>query len=1240
MSNNERLTQALYELRAQIKNEEKLKYGKARVACTDNALLQIASLCPKRVADFESIPGIGKVFIDNYAKRFLEVIRRFEEAPTEKTVQIDGAVGGVLKELGKKLVNINRRNRLLYMPKAANKYAVDLFGTKTNPLDIIFGNGKTLAVCDSRDDDGEKNGRFQKFVRILREASKDLRDKGQNDLYIGYPFVIGRIPSGDFDVRTPLALFPVVAEKTPTTITLALDETRDVLYNNTLILANYKFSGINKPLPEEDVEEVSRGTFISSLLAFYEQNDLPIACEEADIAKFTEYTADTFPKFASGDLRVEFSIVLGRFPVCSNAIQKDFDNILKDNHINALLNDLLSEPASVGLENMASAPAAAKTPLFVSEQSLANINSLNSSQEAVISAIDTIDELVVQGPPGTGKSQVITSLISDAVSQNKTVLLVSEKKTALDVVYSRLGHLSQYALLIDDVENKEEFYSQLRLMTALSRDAANDTLSVDAVSQEIDALVGRLEVIADSMFAPNEFGIEPYRLYQKSKKVDITQEEGRRREIAANSVITEPLAALKFDAVERAHTLFEDTRVCEAIDGYINLSTAYDWLEKTKPELSELDVYELEDKLNSLRGAICEYNGKGLFARLFGKGSINKQIAAILSAYFAQSDGKLKKLLFKQTDAVIEGIRVYAEFWNTRAQYMGLSADETEYVHALIKLRDKCSCTLQAANDVLYNRLITKQIEKFESKHRDILVSIDNFEGIIKKMSEAMDKKQKLTRQKLEALLMADMYNLTMSKRHGEILRVIESKRKWSVNKFINRFSFELFKSVKIWLLTPEVVSEIIPLQTGVFDLVIFDEASQMFVEKGIPSILRAKKVVIAGDSKQLRPSNLGAGRVEFDEDFLGEDEEVPAALEEESLLDLARFKYDDILLNFHYRSRYEELIAFSNYAFYDGRLYVSPNTEKLEKPPIEVHKIDDGLWVDKSNMQEARYIVNMLKTFFNERQNDETIGIITFNISQRDLIDDLIDEECVKDPDFAAKIRTELVRRRDGEDIGLFVKNIETVQGDERDVIIFSVGYARNADGKIVRKFGWLNQQGGENRLNVAISRAKKKIHIVTSLDPSEIITDDIKNKGPHYLKKYLEYAFAVSAGDTESARQILLSLSDTTTPAQSYSSDDDFENQVCAALIQRGYEVDAQVGIGGYRIDLAVKKHGDYVLGIECDGRLYQNSRSARERDFHRQKYLESRGWKIHRIWSANWWKNPKLEIDKICKIVDSVG
>lgn len=1238
---NYQMYRELSMLRQRIKENGRRIQGRAPTVCSDEALYEIAEMCPKKLSDFEGIPGIGKSFIDNYGEHFLKVILRYQETDTEKAVNISSSTANTLKELGNKLVNINRRNRLLYMPKIANKFAFDLFACgKECAEKIIFGGSTSVTVCDTSGHDTAEEAKYKKLVQLLREINKDLRDKGQNDLYIGYPFVSGRLYGENFDVRAPLILFPVTAERNVSSISLTIDDSRDIVYNTTLILAHYKFNSISKPLPEDTVDQYSKGTFIDNVLSFYKEQDIDIKDEGRELCRFAEYKAGEFPGYKSGELVLEPCAVLGKFPICSSSIQKDFDEILKSNEINALLNDLLINADEIDFYSDSYAGEEQINiddgKLEISEHDLVYINELNSSQEAVLSAIKKFDELVVQGPPGTGKSQTITSLISDFVNSEKTVLMVSEKKTALDVVYSRLGNLSQYALLIDDVGNKDAFYRQLSGMMLLGRNGESESVELAGISRDIDALIERLRDIADKLYAPDGFGIEPYKMYLISKQPDDADNE---QNVIAK-IRSDALLELKYVQLDNCRKLFSDQKTAGELEQFTDLRSSYPWLDSVRTGISRHEEMIFKERLGALKQSAEEWRSRNFFVRLFTKGKVKQEVNKITEEFFSKADDGLKKLLLENTDQVISGAEDLAFFQEIKPLYDRLTAEERLYLDSLLNVKKAVDGSLDKANNALFNELICEHIDLFESKNRMIFHDIGNFDSIIRSLSQAISEKQKLTRRRLELILSDGMYDIAVSKRHGEIQRILESKRKWSVNKFIKKFSFELFKSVKIWLLTPEVVSEIIPLETGVYDLVIFDEASQMYVEKGIPSILRAKKVVIAGDHKQLRPSSLGTGRVEMDTDDLPEDAELSAALEEESLLDLARFKYKDVLLNFHYRSKYEELIAFSNYAFYKGRLYVSPNAKKPERPPIEVHKMEDAIWVNRSNMAEAKYIVEMLKQFFRQRKDDDTIGIITFNSSQRDLIDDMIDEECVKDPEFAASVRTELTRSKDGEDIGLFVKNIESVQGDERDVIIFSIGYAKNENGRLMRQFGWLNQQGGENRLNVAISRARKKVHIVTSFHPSELQVNDMKNDGPRILKKYLEYAFAVSDGDSEAAKQILLSFGDESNPGQNISFDSEFEVQVYDALTEKGYNVDTQVGIGGYSIDLAIKKDGKYILGIECDGRLYHSSKSARERDYHRQKYLESRGWRIHRIWSSNWWNNPKKEIARICNIVDSLG
>ena len=438
--------------------------------------------------------------------------------------------------------------------------------------------------------------------------------------------------------------------------------------------------------------------------------------------------------------------------------------------------------------------------------------------------------------------------------------------------------------------------------------------------------------------------------------------------------------------------------------------------------------------------------------------------------------------------------------------------------------------------------------------------------------------------------------------------------------------------NVRVWMMTPEVVSAIIPLVYGMFDLVIFDEASQMYVEKGIPCIYRAKKVVIAGDTKQLRPSSLGIGRLEDEDEFYEDKVLRDVSMDAKSLLDLARYKYQETILNYHYRSQYEELIAFSNHAFYEGKLIVSPNQKSSVKPPIEYVHVKDGIFENRRNEEEAKAVIKLLKKIFRDRENNETVGVITFNSTQRDSIENLIDEELFKRSRYQKEFERELFRTEDGEDKSLFVKNIENVQGDERDIIVFSMGYARDPEGFVRRRFGWLNNDGGQNRLNVAISRAKKKIYFVSSLFPEELKVEDLKSTGPKLLKDYMRYCYYVSNKKPELAREVLNQLH-TTEKQNEESNIPVMVTEIKKRLERNGYSVKTAIGIGNYNINLAIydEENKSYSLGIICDVST-QFDLDARRDLFHQEKYLEVRSWKLYRVFASNWYTDPNKEMRNI--------
>ncbi len=440
----------------------------------------------------------------------------------------------------------------------------------------------------------------------------------------------------------------------------------------------------------------------------------------------------------------------------------------------------------------------------------------------------------------------------------------------------------------------------------------------------------------------------------------------------------------------------------------------------------------------------------------------------------------------------------------------------------------------------------------------------------------------------------------------------------------------KLFKDIPNLLLTlkpclmmsPLSVSLFLEADTYKFDLVIFDEASQVCTENAIGAISRGKQVIIAGDSKQLPPTNFFKASVS-DDDFDGDDDYYDSDIYE-SILDEANM-LPERTLKWHYRSRHESLIAFSNAKIYKNNLITFPsNIEKVEGYGVEYKYIPDGFY-DRGgkhgNIKEAEAIVELIYEHI-KKHSDKSLGVIAFGEIQQQAIDSVLRARRIENPEFEFFFKEE-------KDDAFFIKNLENVQGDERDTIIFSIGYAKDSNGVFRMNFGPLSKSGGERRLNVAITRAKYNVKLVGSIQPTDIDINKISSEGPKLLRSYIDFAI--------NGQKVLDSE---ITESDTVEHDSPFEEAVYKYLDRKGYKLATQVGCSGYRIDMAVKHpelSGIYVLGIECDGAAYHSAKTARERDRLRQDVLENMGWKIYRIWSTDWIKDPVSEGKRLINAIE---
>ena len=512
---------------------------------------------------------------------------------------------------------------------------------------------------------------------------------------------------------------------------------------------------------------------------------------------------------------------------------------------------------------------------------------------------------------------------------------------------------------------------------------------------------------------------------------------------------------------------------------------------------------------------------------------------------------------------------------------------------------------------VLNNSLRLQWIEHIETKYPMLRsVSALKFKQLEKELQVNVKEKVKISHQililraKEQTYAEAEFNRLNNMVTYRELShQVTKQRRIWPLRKLVANFSEELYHLLPCWLASPETVSAVFPM-AELFDLVIFDEASQCFTERGIPAMYRGKQLVVAGDNKQLRPNDLYQIRVE--------EEAEDVALEVDSILELSSQYLMNVQLLGHYRSKKPELIDFSNSHFYEGRLRMLPDKEMInsDSKAIEYVKVA-GVWENQTNMIEAQVVVDIVVDL-TKNYPDKDLGIVTFNAKQQDLILDLLDIKAIDDGFIAPA--------------SLIVKNIENIQGDEKDIIIFSTAYAPDNNGKLIMQFGSLNMANGENRLNVAITRAKEKIIIVSSIWPQELKVESSKNEGPKLLRAYMEFAKSVSEGKYKPLPS-----------AMDIGSTDWYLKTKLEKYLKNEVQCEAKSELPF--ADITISSNSNYLGVISTDDDLYYQSPSIKDFHVYTPFTLSAKHWKYKGFFSRNYWQNREATEEELRIFVNQV-
>ena len=454
----------------------------------------------------------------------------------------------------------------------------------------------------------------------------------------------------------------------------------------------------------------------------------------------------------------------------------------------------------------------------------------------------------------------------------------------------------------------------------------------------------------------------------------------------------------------------------------------------------------------------------------------------------------------------------------------------------------------------------------------------------------------------------------------GLILNECRKQKRHRPLRHLFQYAGEALRGLKpCWMMSPGTLASLVPREAiEQFDLVIVDEASQMPPERAFGLISRARQCVVVGDPKQLPPTSFFQRTASVDE-AEADNEMDTEALDEESILDLCTKTFHPVRrLKWHYRSRHGSLIAFSNKFFYNNELVVFPSCDR--DFAIHRHLVSDARYAKGVNLPEVRMACDVVLEQL-ELHPHRSLGVVAMNEAQASEIGEQLE--------MLALHHEELRRRLELKDTSeeLFVKSLEKVQGDERDTIVISCTYGPSEPGgPVAMRFGPINQQGGHRRLNVLFTRAKRAIELVTSIESHQIQPTQTSSQGVHAFRNYLKFVESQSLETGHPSGR---------------EPDSPFEVVVAEAIQRHGYEVDCQVGVANYFIDLAVRhpdKPDTYLVGVECDGATYHSARAARDRDKYRQAVLEGLGWQIYRIWSTDWFENRDAETHKLIQFLSS--
>ena len=836
--------------------------------------------------------------------------------------------------------------------------------------------------------------------------------------------------------------------------------------------------------------------------------------------------------------------------------------------------------------------------------------------------------------------QMLVANNGRVAGENDTLAYIAGLNScASGILYLKSLNLPKGLICCDDTESA---YLSLRDMCISCRDAAAKRDALLANWQEgfldLDGAMLLTELMAARSKNALVRGMAENGVYKKVRAYD---KNGNRKE-----VLDQDFKALSEYRTSIANAMAFITSARGYLGELYNPGAAF-------PGFDIAQVEALNENAHQVFAGFANFDPTGSLRKLIGNGdaliidaanSFDSKIKPYMSTYdalkntygFAEGSFEPSDALISTKRQMAESLKADSEFLRDRMQFNLMASRCSQYkVSNLVKGYDTGLVDGEGI------------VKSFRKGYSSLLISmiIDNsdvlrtfsglvFEQKINELSRVNDEFEKLTRQEIYLRIAKNLPDLSKNANVSSALGILQHAiksggRGVSIRTLFSQIGDLILSLCPCVLMSPLSCAQYLdPDKSGMFDIVVFDEASQLPTCKAIGVIARGKEAVIVGDPKQMPPTSFFTEQVNNDDDDYDTDDL-------ESILDdCLAISMPQMFLAWHYRSRHESLITFSNKSFYDGRLYTFPSPDDRQSKVTYVDcagVFDSGK--TRTNKAEAQAVIDeIIKRAHDPKLSKYSLGVVTFNIQQQSLIEDMLDEAASKDP--------ELEKWAFGGEEPVFIKNLENVQGDERDVILFSVGYGKDETGKLIMNFGPLNRDGGWRRLNVAVTRSRIEMKVFSSISPEEIRINDTASEGVKAFKRFLQYASGSSVWDQDIASTGSSSDNSGTPLIDRNAAFTGIADDICARFKAIGYDTDKGVGKSGFKIDIGVvspEKDGTYCLGILLDGPVYAQSGTTTSREVSQISMLKGFGWNIVRIWSLEWWENPDKVFEKLVSIIE---